>query len=106
MEMKGFQRKYLRGLAHGLKPVVTIGQRGMTDALARSVEEALDAHELIKMKFIDFKEKESKQGIVTELEKRTGGAAVGMIGHTVIFYRAHPEVEKRSILVPERVGQG
>jgi RNA-binding protein len=57
------QAKYLRGIAHGLKPVVFIGQKGLTDALIHSTEEAFDSHELIKIKFIDYKEKKQKKEI-------------------------------------------
>lgn len=53
-ELTSTQAKYLRGIAHGLKPVVFIGQKGLTDALIRSTEEAFDSHELIKIKFIDL----------------------------------------------------
>jgi RNA-binding protein YhbY len=50
-KLKGFQRKYLRGLANSMKPVVFIGQKGLTPALRLSTENALNRHELIKVKF-------------------------------------------------------
>jgi len=62
-KLEGFQRKYLRGLAHKTKPVVFIGQKGITETLNRSIDDALTAHELIKLKYIDFKEKEKKTEI-------------------------------------------
>jgi len=62
-KLTGMQAKYLRGRAHGLKPVVFVGQRGLTDALIASTEQAFDRHELIKIKFIDFKEKKQKKEI-------------------------------------------
>jgi len=55
--LKGFQKKFLKGRAHGLKPVVFLGQKGLTDNLIDSIHEALDTHELVKVKFIEFKEK-------------------------------------------------
>ena len=99
-ELQGFQRKYLRGLAHDIKPVVFVGQKGVTDTLVLSMEEALDAHELIKVKFIDFKEKASKEAITQELEKLTGSYLTGLIGHMAIFYRAHKNPKKRQVKVP------
>ncbi|HHP7233605.1 MAG TPA: ribosome assembly RNA-binding protein YhbY [Desulfobacterales bacterium] len=99
-ELKGTQRKYLRGLAHGLKPVVMIGQHGLTDAVIRSTEEALLAHELIKVKFNACKEKEQKAGILSELTAATGAQTVGQIGHTAVLYRQHPDMEKRHIRLP------
>ena len=95
------QAKYLRGIAHGLKPVVYVGQKGVTDALISSTEEAFDRHELIKIKFIDFKEKKQKTDIARVLESRTGSHLAGMIGHIAILYRQHPDQEKRKIVLPK-----
>ena len=95
------QAKYLRGIAHGLKPVVYIGQKGLTDALIRSTEEAFDSHELIKIKFIDYKEKKQKTELSRDLEARTGSRLAGMIGHIAILYRPHPDQEKRKIVLPQ-----
>ncbi|MFH1674895.1 MAG: YhbY family RNA-binding protein [Pseudomonadota bacterium] len=50
-KLKGFQRKYLRGLTHKLKPVVLIGQKGLTDKVLWSTEKAFEDHELIKIKW-------------------------------------------------------
>ena len=100
-KLSGSQAKYLRGLAHGLKPVVFVGQKGITDALIRSAEEALERHELIKIKFIDFKEKDLKKEIAEAIEKTTGGRSAGMIGHIAIFYRPHRDPQKRRIILPE-----
>lgn len=101
IELQGFQRKYLRGLAHGIKPVVFVGQKGITDAVILSMDEALNAHELIKVKFIDFKEKESKQTISEELQQRTESCLTGIIGHMAIFYRPCKDPKKRQIVVPK-----
>ena len=62
--LKGYQKKFLKGLAHGLKPVVFIGQKGLSEGLVKSVRDAFQQHELIKIKFIDFKEKEQKKNCV------------------------------------------
>jgi len=94
------QAKYLRGIAHGLKPVVFIGQKGLTDALIRSTEEAFDSHELIKIKFIDYKEKKQKTEITRDLEGRTGSYLAGMVGHVAMLYRQHSDPEKRKIVLP------
>jgi len=100
--LKGFQKKYLRGLAHDLKPIVQIGKEGITDNVIRAIDEGLLRHELIKVKFIDFKEKEHKEEMTEAFTVRTGSEPVGMIGHTVILYRRQADPEKRKILVPER----
>ena len=99
-ELTSTQAKYLRGMAHGLKPVVFIGQKGLSDALIRSTEEAFDSHEIIKVKFIDYKEKQQKIEIARALKARTGSHLAGMIGHIAILYRQHPDPEKRKIVLP------
>ena len=101
-EIKGFQKKYLRGLAHKLQPVVYVGQKGVTDAVITSLEDALSAHELVKVRFVENKEKNTKKMISTELEKRTGSRLVGLIGHVAILFRPHPDPDKRKIILPQR----
>lgn len=100
--LQGFQKKYLRGLAHKMKPVVFVGQKGLTPGVLQSAETALDRHELIKVKFIDFKEKDRKTEISETIENETGARLVGLIGHTAIYYREQKDPEKRRIKVPER----
>ncbi len=101
-KLEGFQKKFLRGLAHSLKPVVFIGQKGLVDSVVRSLSEAFDAHELIKVKFIEYKEKSQKKEISAHIEKKTGGQMAGMIGHTAIFFKQHPDPEKRKIAIPQK----
>ena len=100
--LDGFEKKYLRGLAHKIKPVVFVGQKGLTDTLLRSVDQALNRHELIKIKFVDFKEKALKQQIAAEIETKAGCHMAGMIGHTAILYRRHTDPDQRKIKLPRR----
>lgn len=100
VNLKGYQRKYLRGLAHSLKPIVLIGQKGVNNSVADSLDEALTKHELVKAKFIEDKDKDSKQRAIEWLERATKAVLVGQIGHTAIFYRPHPEPDKRQIVLP------
>ena len=100
--LKGFQKKHLKGLAHGLKPVVQIGKEGITEGIIRAVDEGLFRHELIKIKFIDFKDKEQKAELSREIEVKTESDRIGMVGHTVIFYKQHVDPLKRKIALPQR----
>ncbi|MFC1868723.1 ribosome assembly RNA-binding protein YhbY [Thermodesulfobacteriota bacterium] len=99
-KLKGFQKKYLRGLAHRLKPVVLVGQKGLTAELITSTDQALDRHELIKVKFNEFKKKDEKAEISGRIERNTGSIVVGAIGHVVIFYRQQDDPEKQKIVLP------
>lgn len=100
--LTSFQARYLRGLAHRLKPVVLIGQKGISAALLDSLQEALNAHELIKVKFVDFKDRRLKAAHVAEIERRTDSCLAGLIGHTAILYRPHPVPDKRKIVMPAK----
>ncbi len=99
-ELKGSQRKYLRGLAHKLNPSAFVGQKGVTQSLMDEVDAALDAAELIKIKFVDHKEKEIKTALVEEIATRSKAHLAGMIGHVAILYRQHSNSEKRQIKLP------
>ena len=101
-KLEGFQKKYLRGLAHSLKPVVMIGQKDLTAEVLKSANQALERHELIKVKYHGFKEKEQKAELIERLEQETGSETVGVIGHTAIFYRQQSDPEKRKISLPEK----
>lgn len=95
MKLSGKERKHLRGVAHDLKPVVLIGQNGFTDGLAEAINIALDTHELIKVKFIDFKDE--KREIIAMIEEKTVSECVGTIGNVAILFRANKKPEKRKI---------
>jgi RNA-binding protein len=101
-ELKGFQKTYLRGIAHDLKPIVMIGKEGLVEGVIKSVNDGLFRHELIKIKFVSIKEKEEKETLATELMAQTGSEKVGMVGHTLTLFRQQPDPEKRRIHVPTR----
>jgi RNA-binding protein len=100
--LQGFQKRFLRGLAHSLKPVVFVGQKGVTGTLTGALDEALDHHELVKVKFIEFKEKEQKRSLIRQIEASVACQMVGVVGHTAIFYRRQSDPEKRIIVLPQR----
>ncbi|HHO75819.1 MAG TPA: ribosome assembly RNA-binding protein YhbY [Deltaproteobacteria bacterium] len=93
--LSGSQRTYLRGLAHSLRPVIQVGKNGITPELIKAVDEALGFHELIKVKFVGFKEE--KKELANEIGEKTSSEAVGQIGNIAIFYREQPDKEKRRI---------
>ncbi len=100
--LKGYQKKFLKGLAHGLKPVVFVGQKGLTANLIDSIQQTLVTHELIKVKFVEFKDKQQKAGMAETLAVEADCQLVGMIGHNAIFYRQQTDPEKCKIQLPQR----
>ena len=73
--LKGSQRKYLRGVAHGLRPVVQIGKEGLTEAVIRAIDQAIESHELVKVQI--FAEREDRTAFAAVIEERLGCECVG-----------------------------
>jgi RNA-binding protein len=92
------QKKYLKAKAHPLKPLVQVGKGGVTDPLIQSIDTVLDQHELVKVKFIAFKEE--KQDFLDEITTRTSSSFVSLIGHILTLYREHEDPQKRSYRLP------
>ena len=87
------QKKILRAKAHDLKPIVLVGKLGVTDGCIQSIDEAIDSHELIKVKFIEHKDdKKSLSEIICD---KTKAEIVGNIGHTIMLFRQNPDQEKQ-----------
>ena len=87
--MTSLLRKELSAKANSIKPVVIIGQSGLTDGVVGKVEESLNAHELIKIKFLEFKDE--KKELARAIEEKTDSTLVRIIGNVAIFYK---EAEK------------
>jgi len=97
-ELKGSQRKYLRGMAHSYKPLVQIGKEGLSENVLGAIDTALEAHELIKVKIAA--ERDQREQFVPVIEERLECKCVGTVGRMAILYREHPDPEKRKIAVP------
>ncbi|GIV95401.1 MAG: hypothetical protein KatS3mg057_0058 [Herpetosiphonaceae bacterium] len=92
------QRQYLKKLAHHLQPIVQLGKNGLTPQLLHSIDQTLDAHELIKLKFLEFQDE--KKEISRQIAEQTNSELVGVIGNIAIFYREQPDPDKRKINLP------
>lgn len=98
------ERKYLRGLAHPLNPVVHVGKAGLNDGVFAATRRALDDHELIKVKL--SAEREERARMAAELEKQCDAELAGAVGTIAILYRRHPDPERRRIAFPSRTATG
>jgi RNA-binding protein len=83
-----------------LNPAAVVGRNGVTETLIREIDQALEAGELIKVKFNDFKEKDQKNSLTLEIAEATRSHVAGMIGHVVILYRQNTDREKQQIKLP------
>jgi RNA-binding protein len=84
------QRRWLKGQVHHLKPVVLLGQAGLTERVLAEIEIALAHHELIKVK-VAAGDRDQRDAIVAEIVTRTGGDLIERIGNMASFYRANPK---------------
>jgi RNA-binding protein len=98
-ELKGSQRKYLRGLAHGYKALVQIGKEGLSRGVVQAIDTALEAHELIKVKIAA--DREEREQLVPLIEQHAGCECVGTVGRMAIFFRQNPDPERRKIVLPK-----
>lgn len=87
-ELQGRQRKHLRSLAHPLKPLVHVGESGISQGVVEAVDQALRDHELVKVR---LHEPEDKKATARALADASDAALCGVVGHTVILYRPHPD---------------
>ena len=76
----------LKARAHHLKPVVTVADKGITENIKAAVDEALEVHELIKVR-VRGADRDSRTAIMDELVSLSGAAKIGAIGGIVILYR-------------------
>jgi RNA-binding protein len=97
-ELSERQKKHLRGLAHRLKPVIRVGNPGLTDSLVRETVRALHDHELIKVK-TPAGDRAARTALIGELTARTASALVHRIGNVAVLYRPHATLPR--ILIPD-----
>jgi RNA-binding protein len=86
MNLTEKQLRFLRGKAHALKPVVMLGQKGLTDNVVAEAVEALRVHELIKVK-VRAADRATRDSLLAELVARSGSSLVNRIGHVATLYR-------------------
>lgn len=93
MELKSYQRAFLRSQAHDLDPVVYVGKDGFKKSVVDALNLALDCHELVKVRFSNNKD-EVKE-ISYQLADATDSYLVGTIGFTAIFFKQDPDNPER-----------
>ena len=93
------QIRFLRAQAHSMKPVVLIGGAGLTDNVINEINQALDDHELIKVR-VNADDRDSKSAMIDSIIRQTECEHVQTIGHIGIFYRQN---EKNPVIeIPKK----
>ena len=94
MTLSESQKKFLRGLGHGLKPVVMIGDAGLTDGVRAEFESSLEHHELIKVR-VKVGDRDERDRIIMALCDSGSAELVQRIGNMALLFRENPEKKKR-----------
>ncbi|MFA3790381.1 ribosome assembly RNA-binding protein YhbY [Aliiglaciecola sp. SL4] len=97
MKLSNKQKQYLKGLAHPLKPIVQLGNNGLTEGVLAEIDNALSFHELIKVK-VPSDDREEKQLIMDAIIRETSAVKLQVIGHTLIMFR---QSEDKKISIPK-----
>ncbi|MCI5606056.1 MAG: ribosome assembly RNA-binding protein YhbY [Treponema sp.] len=93
MELTSKQRKILEKAAHDLQPVVIVGGAGVTEGVIKMVDDSLASHELLKVKFNEYKDE--KVELTREICEQTNSTLVRVIGNVAILYREAEKKEDR-----------
>lgn len=98
MTLSNKQKQHLKGLAHSLKPIVQLGNNGLTEGVLAEIELAINHHELIKIK-VASDDKEEKSLIMEAIIRETQAVKVQSIGHTLVLYK---QSDEKKIDIPRR----
>jgi RNA-binding protein len=97
MALSAKQRKHLKALAHHRKPVVQVGNAGVTAPVVREITQALDAHELLKIRLPGV-ERDARHTLLEQVCEAAGAEAVQEIGRVAVIYR---RAKKPRLKLPE-----
>ena len=95
IELNSKQRKFLEKEAHDLSALVIVGGAGLSDGVIDMVDNSLFHHELIKVKFNEYKDE--KKELITEVCQQLDASLVRIIGNVAILFRPAPEEDDRKI---------
>lgn len=86
LQISSSQRRFLRGLAHSLNPVVMIGQQGLTPSVVKEVKLSLEHHELIKIRVLGD-DRELREQWLTQLCDELEAAPVQHLGKLLVLFK-------------------
>jgi RNA-binding protein len=92
MNLSEHQKKYLRGLGHQLKPLIMVGDAGLSESLLAEFESTLDHHELIKVR-VRVGDRDARDEIIGKLCADSGAQLIQRIGNVALLYR--PNLKKK-----------
>lgn len=96
MKLTDQQKRHLRGLGHALKPVVILGNAGLTENVLAEIDQALTYHELIKVR-VNAADREARAALIDAICTQTKGQPVQSIGHILLLFRRNPKKARVSL---------
>jgi RNA-binding protein len=89
------QIRKLKALAQRMEPTAKVGKAGISEAFVKSIDQLLDLHELIKVRFDEFKEE--KKALGAQLAESTNSTVVMQVGHVIVLYREQQDPARRKV---------
>ena len=83
--MKQSEIAWLRGRGQLLDATVRLGRQGLTADFLTELNRALDSAELVKIKFVDFKDE--RKTLAPQIAEQSNSTLIGMVGHTALYFR-------------------
>ena len=96
MKLTDQQKRHLRSLGHTLKPVVILGNAGLTENVLAEIDQALTYHELIKVR-VNAADREARAALIEAICEQTKGQPVQSIGHILLLFRRNPKKPRVSL---------
>jgi RNA-binding protein len=101
--MNSAKRNYLRKIAHHIDVSVMVGKQGADERVLKALDESLNSHELVKVRFQAFKDETREIG--EKMAKTLKADLVTTVGHIAIFYRQNEDSKDRVIYIPHSIGE-
>jgi RNA-binding protein len=86
MTLSSKQKQHLKAKAHKLKPVILLGNQGLTDAVKKEIDRALNDHELIKI-HIPIQDREERRAVIADICTSLSAESIQSIGLIAVIYR-------------------
>ncbi len=99
MTLTESQKKYLRRLGHDLRPLIMVGDGGLSDTLLVEFESTLAHHELIKVS-VRVGDRAARDAIIEEFCSKGSAQLIQRVGNIALLYRENPD--KKKIMIPNR----
>ncbi|MDD5824202.1 MAG: YhbY family RNA-binding protein [Firmicutes bacterium] len=96
--LTGKQRSYLKGLAQTIQPTVSIGKADLTETVIKSIDDYLEAHELIKVSIQEASLLDPKE-TANEVAEMLNAEFVQAIGRRFVLYRPSSKLKNRKIVL-------